>query len=80
MLLLGPLCLTMVSSGCQTTIGGQTLPSAHYLTDDIQFHPAGPEFLLPNTVQAMDEYRAQQAGLAADLNDGGGGIEWVPLN
>jgi len=51
-------------SGCQTNIGGQTLPSAWYLRDDVQFFPAGPEFLLPQTVQAHEEYRAQQ--LAAE--------------
>jgi hypothetical protein len=66
-LLLGALGLVTASSGCQTTIGGQTLPAAYYLTDDIQFFPAGDEFLLPETVRAMDEYRAQQAGFIDDL-------------
>ncbi len=69
-LLMGTLGLLTASSGCQTTIGGQTLPSAYYLTDDIQFFPAGDEFLLPETVKAMDEYRAQQAGFIDDLNSG----------
>lgn len=58
-------------SGCQTTIGGQTLPSAYYLQDDVQFFPAGPEFLLPNQKRALDEYRAQQAGFDADLQSVG---------
>lgn len=49
-------------SGCQTTVGGQTLPSPDYLRDDIQYFPAGPEFLLPNTVKAMEEYKAAQQG------------------
>ena len=39
-------------SGCQTTIGGQTLPSPDYLTDDVQYFPAGPEFKLTNKVEA----------------------------
>jgi len=39
-------------TGCQTTISGQTLPSADYLTDDVQFYPAGPEFKLTNQVEA----------------------------
>jgi hypothetical protein len=69
-LLLGVVGLLTASSGCQTTIGGQTLPSAYYLTDDIQFFPAGDEFLLPETVKAMDEYRAQQAGFVDDINGG----------
>ncbi|SFI97757.1 hypothetical protein [Planctomicrobium piriforme] len=53
--------------GCQSNIGGQTLPSAYYLRDDVQFFPAGPEFLLPQTVKAHEDYRAAQA-LAAESN------------
>ncbi len=33
-------------TGCQVDVGGQTLPSAYYLQDDIQYFPAGPEFKL----------------------------------
>jgi hypothetical protein len=52
-------------TGCQTTIGGQTLPSADYLTDDVQFYPAGPEFKLTNKVEAarkqtVDAQKLQQ--------------------
>ena len=54
-------------SGCQTVMGGQTLPSAYYLRDDVQYHPHGPEFKLPNTVRALEEYRNQRAGLDADF-------------
>ncbi len=54
--------------GCQTDIGGQTLPSAHYLRDDVQYFPAGPEFLLPNAVQAQKEYKASQQALEDDLS------------
>ena len=39
-------------TGCQTTVGGQTLPSGYYLRDDVQYHPAGPEFLPYNTERA----------------------------
>ncbi len=46
--------------GCQANIGGQTLPSAYYLRDDVQFFPAGPDYLLPQTVKAHEEYRAAQ--------------------
>ena len=28
--------------GCQVDVSGQTLPSAYYLQDDIQYFPAGP--------------------------------------
>ena len=52
--------------GCQTNIGGQTLPSAWYLRDDVQFFPAGPETLLPETVRAAKEYKAQQAAAAEE--------------
>ncbi|MEX0718503.1 MAG: hypothetical protein WD066_18060 [Planctomycetaceae bacterium] len=50
-------------TGCllQGTVGGQTLPSAYYLQDDVQYFPAGPEFKLTNAVNAYDEYRAEQA-------------------
>lgn len=60
-LLCGSALLSLYSSGCQTTIGGQTLPSANYLKDDVQFFPAGPETQLPRTRQAHAEYRAMQA-------------------
>lgn len=63
--------LSLGSTGCmlQTTVGGQTLPSAYYLRDDVQYFPAGPEFRLSNEVRALEEYKLQrqaaQAGLAA---------------
>lgn len=57
--------------GCQTNIGGQTLPSPYYLRDDVQFFPAGPEFLLPETVRAHQEYKTAQEAEAE-------GIQAVP--
>lgn len=57
----------MVSSvlftGCQTSIGGQTLPSATYLDDDVQYFPAGPEFKLTNQVEAGRKYQLEQEQL-----------------
>ena len=50
------------STGCQSTVGGQTLPSAYYLQDDVQYYPAGPEELLPNQQKAIQEYNAGQQG------------------
>ena len=50
-------------TGCQTTVGGQTLPSGYYLRDDVQYHPAGPEFLLYNTERA---YQQRQEELDSD--------------
>jgi hypothetical protein len=63
-LLLGCAIACCSSLGClQSTIGGQTLPSAYYLRDDLQFFPAGPEFKLSRQVQALEEYKARQQGL-----------------
>ncbi|HID24534.1 MAG TPA: hypothetical protein EYP14_19345, partial [Planctomycetaceae bacterium] len=47
-------------TGCQTSIGGQTLPSAYYLEDDVQYFPSGPEFLLSNQVRAIEQYKAER--------------------
>ena len=57
-------------TGCQTTVGGQTLPSPDYLNDDVQYFPPGPEFLLPNSVRAIEEYKASQG--AGDDNSRSG--------
>ncbi|MDA1051772.1 MAG: VWA domain-containing protein [Planctomycetota bacterium] len=37
----------------RVTVGGQTLPSPHYLTDDIQYFAPGPEFKLTREAAAM---------------------------
>lgn len=50
-------------TGCQTTIGGQTLPSPDYLTDDVQYFPAGPEFKLTNQVEASRKQAAEKKKL-----------------
>ncbi|MHB1038322.1 MAG: hypothetical protein ACYC35_13695 [Pirellulales bacterium] len=47
--LLAALCAT----GCQVDVGGQTLPSPYYLTDDIQYFPPGAEFKLAKEAAAM---------------------------
>ena len=59
---LGLMGICLMLTGCQSTVGGQTLPSAYYLKDDVQYFPAGPEFKLSNTVQAMEQYKLEQAG------------------
>ncbi len=43
--------------GCQSSVGGQTLPSAYYLSDDVQYFPPGPETRLFNQRQALEQYR-----------------------
>jgi hypothetical protein len=50
-------CLT----GCQVDVGGQTLPSAYYLQDDIQYFPAGPEFKLAKEAAAQKAYKKELA-------------------
>ena len=60
---------SVVLTGCQTSIGGQTLPSATYLDDDVQYFPAGPEFKLTNQVEATRKYQLEKEQL-----QGGGGF------
>ncbi len=66
--LLGGALLSVTATGCQTTVGGQTLPSGYYLRDDVQFFPAGPEFLLSNQVQALEEHKLEQEALQQGLD------------
>ena len=50
-------------TGCQVSVGGQTLPSAYFLEDDIQYFPKGPEFKLSREAAALKEARAENATL-----------------
>ena len=54
---------SVLLTGCQTTIGGQTLPSPNYLEDDVAYFPAGPEFPLTNQVEAARKYELEQRQL-----------------
>lgn len=47
-------------TGCQVDVGGQTLPSPYYITDDIQFFNPGPEFKLEREGAALKANRAQR--------------------
>ncbi len=51
----------VTSTGCQMSIAGQTLPSAYYLRDDIQYFAKGPEFKLSREAAALKEARANEA-------------------
>lgn len=42
-------------AGCQVEMGGQTLPSPYYLSDDVQYYAPGPEFKLAREAAAMKE-------------------------
>jgi hypothetical protein len=62
LLVLGCAAVCASSVGCQTTVGGQTLPSPYYLKDDLQYFPPGPEFKLSRQVQAIEEYNLRRQG------------------
>lgn len=47
-------------SGCQVSVGGQTLPSPYYLRDDVQYFAPGTEFKLSAEAAAMEAYKADQ--------------------
>ncbi len=42
-----------LSLGCQTWVGGMTLPSGHYLKDSPDYLTPGPQFPLGNELAAM---------------------------
>lgn len=47
-------------TGCQMSIGGQTLPSPYWQSDDVQYFPAGPEFKLSREAAAMKAFKQDQ--------------------
>ncbi|MFP6611217.1 MAG: hypothetical protein VB835_02815 [Pirellulales bacterium] len=59
------LCISaaLAASGCQVNVGGQSLPSPYYLTDDVQYFAPGPEFSLARESATQQVRRAENAGL-----------------
>ncbi len=49
---------SIAATGCQMDIAGQTLPSAYYLSDDVQYYAPGPEFKLAREAAALKEQSA----------------------
>lgn len=47
-------------TGCQTDVGGQTLPSPFYIQDDVQYFPPGPEMKLSKEAAAQKAYSQDQ--------------------
>jgi hypothetical protein len=45
--------ILIAATGCQVDVGGQTLPSPWFMTDDVQYFPAGPEFKLSREAAAL---------------------------
>ncbi len=50
----------VASTGCQMSVAGQTLPSAYYLKDDVQYFAKGPEFKLAREAEALKQARAEE--------------------
>ena len=48
-------------TGCQVDIGGQTLPSPYYMSDDVQYFAPGPEFKLAREAAALKAAREEQS-------------------
>jgi hypothetical protein len=48
------------SSGCQSLIGGQVLPSPWYQTDDVQYYAPGPEFKLAREAAAQKAFKEEK--------------------
>ena len=46
-------------TGCQVSIGGQTLPSPFYLEDDVQYFAPGTEFKLSREAAALKASQGQ---------------------
>jgi hypothetical protein len=54
------LLVTLGATGCQYQLGGQTLPSPYWMTDDVQYYAPGPEFKLAREAAAQKAAQAQQ--------------------
>ena len=52
---------SLSATGCQVQVGGQTLPSPWYLSDDIQYFAPGSEFKLSREASALKAYQADNA-------------------
>jgi len=54
------LALLATGTGCQTTVGGQLLPSSYYISDDVQYFAPGPEFKLAREAATMKSFNAER--------------------
>ncbi len=54
------LCAALSVTGCQVDVGGQTLPSPYYMSDDVQYFAPGPEFKLEREAAAQRQAQAEQ--------------------
>jgi hypothetical protein len=65
--------------GCQSDFNGQTLPSAWWQGDDVQYFPPGHEFKLYREAAAMKAAEASPEGLQATPMGGGPGMAPSPM-
>jgi hypothetical protein len=49
-------------AGCQTWVGGETLPSGRYLQHQTQYFPPTPDFPLPRELAAQEAIAAAPPG------------------
>ena len=49
------------TAGCQSQVGGQTLPSPYYQADDVQYYAEGPEFKLAREAAAQKAAREDES-------------------
>jgi hypothetical protein len=54
-------------TGCQVSVGGQTLPSPYYIYDDVQYFPSGHEFILQNEADFLQGQNAPPAPPGAEV-------------
>ncbi len=69
------LLVALTATGCQVDVGGQTLPSGYYLTDDVQYFAPGPQQKLAREAAAQRAYREEQA---LRTNNGNGNVQPPP--
>ena len=65
-------------TGCQMDIGGQTLPSPYWQSDDVQYFPPGPEFKLSREAAAQKAFKQDQIRAGQPLQPAGPAAEAVP--
>ncbi|HWB08811.1 MAG TPA: hypothetical protein VG826_06295 [Pirellulales bacterium] len=58
-------------SGCQMDIGGQTLPSPYWQSDDVQYFPPGPEFKLSREAAAQKAFKQDRLRAGQPLQPAG---------
>jgi len=50
----------ITSTGCQSSVGGQMLPSPWYTYDDVQYYAPAQEHKLAKEAAAMKAYKSDQ--------------------